>query len=181
MLVTKAQLQMFFSGWGCTEPVPPKGKKVLVAFPGRGDLDVDLAEAYWTDRKSDSGDRLYGIVQSSRAGREFERTVQEAHVVEWVEQRYWSTLHIAKATTEEQGNLPAWPGAKSVYTAVYAMLRRMATELGHVVIQRDSKGRPIGSSASQDMRDIIAALNHGGEEELKGYLQMGRAYGWVAS
>ena len=186
MLVTKAQAELLLRGWECSEPVPGKGRKVFVAFPCRGPEDVDLAEVSWTEHKSDAGDRLWSVVQSSRAGRLFAETVQEAHVVAFREARFAAHLERKageRTVAEVQAtdpDLPLWAGAKEAYTAAYAMLRKMATELGHVRIVRDRKGKPVGSESSQDMRDIIEALNKGDEEQVKGYLALGRTYGWAA-
>jgi hypothetical protein len=78
MLYTKTQLQLILSGWQCTEPLPRKGYKLLVCFAGQ---EIDLAEVEQTTLKSDSGDRLWRVTTSSRAGREFNAVVQESHVL----------------------------------------------------------------------------------------------------
>lgn len=75
------------------------------------------------------------------------------------------------------GNLPNWSSAAHVYTQSYAMLQNMARQ-GHVEIVRKG-GKAIGSIASQDMKDVIEALNKGDEETIKGYLALGREYGWI--
>lgn len=82
MLYTKSQLLLILNGWGCTEPLPPPGKKLLVCFPrSLMDWEIDLAEVETTSLKSDSGERLWRVVTSSSIGREIESTVQEAHVL----------------------------------------------------------------------------------------------------
>ena len=78
MLYTKAQLQLILSGWECTEPLPRKGFKLFVCFAGQ---EIDLAEVEQTSLKIDSGDRLWRVTTSSRAGREFDAVVQESHVL----------------------------------------------------------------------------------------------------
>lgn len=80
MLDTKSQLQGLFDRWECTEPIPKKGEKVLIAWPCKDELEVDIAEAEWTDLKGTYGDRLYRVTYSSRAGRAFDAAVQESHV-----------------------------------------------------------------------------------------------------
>lgn len=78
MLYTKAQLLMILSGWECAAPLPRKGFKLYVCFAGQ---EIDLAEVEQTTLKSDSGERLWRVTTSSRAGREFDAVVQEAHVL----------------------------------------------------------------------------------------------------
>lgn len=187
MLVTKSQVLVFFQGWGCTEPIPGKGKKVLVAFPCRQAHEVDLAEVALSDKKSDRGERLWSLLQSSRAGRQFEADVQEAHVLAYRQAMYEAHLvtkageRISAEVETANEDLPLWAGAKAAYTAAYAMLNRMAKDLGHVSIKRDPKGRPVGSVASPDMLSIIEALNKGNEEQVKGFLALGRSNGWAAA
>lgn len=77
-LLTKAQVQEYFKSIKVDEKVPLKGKKVVIAFPGH---EGNLSEVIWSDKTSDSGDRLYLLEQSSAAGRAFDDTVQEAHVI----------------------------------------------------------------------------------------------------
>ena len=78
MLYTKPQLLLILTGWECTEPLPRKGYKLYVCFAGQ---EIDLAEVEQTSLKSDSGDRLWRVTTSSRAGREFDAVVQESHVL----------------------------------------------------------------------------------------------------
>lgn len=78
MLYTKAQLLLILAGWECVEPLPKKGYKLYVCFAGQ---EIDLAEVEQTTLKSDSGERLWRVTTSSRAGREFDAVVQEAHVL----------------------------------------------------------------------------------------------------
>ena len=82
-LYTKHQLLQILSGWECTEPLPQKGKKLLVCWPSMPEMEVDVAEVEKTDLKSSYNDRLWLVTMSSRAGREFEGSVQEAHVVSY--------------------------------------------------------------------------------------------------
>lgn len=78
MLYTKAQLLLILSGWECTEPLPRKGFVVYVCFAGQ---EIDLAEVEKTMLKSDSGEGLWRVTISSRAGRDFDAAVQESHVM----------------------------------------------------------------------------------------------------
>lgn len=80
-LYTKSQLQVLFQAWQCSEPIPGKGKKVVIAFAGRTDFDVDLIEVELTGLKGTYGDRLYRVGMSSLAGRAIDMTIQESHVV----------------------------------------------------------------------------------------------------
>lgn len=78
MLRTRKQVELYFRGCGCTELIPPKGKKVYICFAGQL---IDLAEVEWTDLKNDVGERLWRITVSSKEGRDFSETVCESHVV----------------------------------------------------------------------------------------------------
>lgn len=77
-LYTKAQVAYLMDAWKCTEPIPGKGKKLVVCFPPS--FECDLVEVEATPLKSDSGERLWRVTSSSRAGREFDAVVQESHV-----------------------------------------------------------------------------------------------------
>ncbi len=78
MLYTKRQLELVMAGWGCTEPVPKAGQNLYVCFAGQF---IDLAVVEKTTLKSDCKELLWRVTTSSRAGREFDALVQEAHVV----------------------------------------------------------------------------------------------------
>ena len=78
MLYTRRQLELVMAGWGCTEPVPKAGQQLYVCFSGQF---IDLAAVEKTTLKSDSKELLWRVTTSSRAGREFDALVQEAHVV----------------------------------------------------------------------------------------------------
>lgn len=80
VLYTKVQLQGLFNAWECTEPIPKKGQKVLIAWPCKGELEADVVEVEWTDLKGTYGDKLYRVTYSSRAGRAFDAELQESHV-----------------------------------------------------------------------------------------------------
>lgn len=80
MLYTKAQLLLILTGWECVEPLPKKGYKLYVCFAGQ---EIDLAEVEQTTLKSDSGERLWRVTTSSRAGRDFSAVVQESHVLSY--------------------------------------------------------------------------------------------------
>lgn len=85
MLYTKSQLVLTLSRWNVTEPLPPKGKALYVAFPNSlKHFEVDLAVIEKTNLKSDSGEGLWRVTTSSPAGREFDSVVQESHVVAYL-------------------------------------------------------------------------------------------------
>jgi hypothetical protein len=65
-------------------------------------------------------------------------------------------------------NLPKWPGASHCYGKAYAMLARMGAG-GHVAA---SKARPRQCVPSDEMIDLIDALNKGHEERVKGLLMV---------
>ncbi len=87
---TKRQVQSLMDGWSCKEPVPAKGKKVMICFPlSMEPYAVDLVEIEWTDRKSSQDDksRLWAVTQSSKEGRAFQAAVQESHVVDFMNEQ----------------------------------------------------------------------------------------------
>ena len=63
-------------------------------------------------------------------------------------------------------NLPDWPGADGAYKRAYNILANMAKD--HVEIIRWGK-KPVGSRPSEEMLEIIDALNVGDEERIKCY------------
>lgn len=69
------------------------------------------------------------------------------------------------------GNLPSWNGASAVYRKAYRTLALMA-QAGHVL----KSGRLGICYPSQDMRDLITALDKGDEEQIKGLLLMTWVY-----
>ena len=77
-LYTKRQMEMLLARWECSEPVPKAGLLLYVCFAGQF---IDLAVVEKTSLKSDRGETLWRATMSSRAGRDFDKTVQEAHVV----------------------------------------------------------------------------------------------------
>lgn len=72
-------------------------------------------------------------------------------------------------------NLPSWRGASETYSKAYRVLDQMAAD-GHVSI-RFWCGK-ITCSPSQDMEDLIDALNKGNEEKIKGLLMLARDRGY---
>jgi len=80
-LYTRDQLEAAFHEWQCTEPAPRKGQRVTVAWPAKAALEVDLVEVEATPLKGTYGDKLFRVTMSSRAGRAFDESVQEAHVI----------------------------------------------------------------------------------------------------
>lgn len=83
-LYTTDQLEMLFRNWGCTEPLPGKGKMVVIGFVGH---IIDLIEVERTDLKSDAGKKLWRVTMSSKEGREIERTICESHVLSYKERQ----------------------------------------------------------------------------------------------
>lgn len=78
MLYTKRQLELVMDGWGCKEPAPKAGLQLYICFAGQF---IDLAVVEKTTLKSDSGQPLWRMTTSSRAGLQFDAAAQEAHVV----------------------------------------------------------------------------------------------------
>ena len=65
------------------------------------------------------------------------------------------------------GNCPTWPGASKVYSRIYRGLENMRDN-GHV--RRSLWYGKATCYTSQEMDDIITALNEGDEETLKGWV-----------
>ncbi len=82
---TKRQVELFLTSWDCADAqIPGKsGGSLLIGFPTSASdaLAVDLVEIKWTNRTSDSKERLWAVTMSSPAGRQFDESVQEAHVL----------------------------------------------------------------------------------------------------
>lgn len=68
-------------------------------------------------------------------------------------------------------NLPNWAGAEAVYSKAYAVLANMANR-GHVTQTNKIVGRKNQTVCyvSDDMENLIDALNKGDEEKIKGLL-----------
>lgn len=82
---TTQQTEGLMARHSCDQPLPKKGERVMICFARTGEAyQADLIEIERTNRRSDSGARLWGITQSSREGREFEAVVQESHVVAYL-------------------------------------------------------------------------------------------------
>lgn len=62
-------------------------------------------------------------------------------------------------------NLPNWPGADVTYERAAKILDALAKK-GHVRVERI--GRRVECTPSDDMNTLIAAMNKGDEETLKG-------------
>lgn len=82
------------------------------------------------------------------------------------------------------GNLPSFSKASEVYSKAYRVLERMARR-GHVTmgrycaVGRNLKGKAIMDQqrhVSDEMRDLIDALDAGDEEKIKGLLLMTHIY-----
>jgi hypothetical protein len=78
-----------------------------------------------------------------------------------------------------QTNLPSWPGASEVYSRAYRVLEWMGRN-GHSPCsfgKKDKYGnRPVMPRPSEDMSQLIDALNDGDEERIKGRLLLYRNY-----
>ena len=85
----KAQIGQLFQSWQCGEPLPRKGQKVLIAFAGKTDLASDLIEVELTQMTGTYDGRLYKATMSSRAGRAFDLSVQQSHVVVFAHCRFY--------------------------------------------------------------------------------------------
>jgi hypothetical protein len=100
-LYTKAQVLAIMKAWDVAEPLPRKGMVLLVCFPGSAG---NVAEVEKTTLKNPEGRQLWRITQSSSAGRDFDDTVQEAHVLAYradcVERRRMANL--ARRQQEEE-------------------------------------------------------------------------------
>ena len=87
-LYTKRQVQLLMDQWGCKEPLPKKGKRDMICRPQSMELyAVDLIEIEKTDRRSDTNEQLWTLTQSSAAGRGFSATIQEGHVVDFINEK----------------------------------------------------------------------------------------------
>lgn len=58
-LLLKDQAQCILNGWKVTEPIPGKGKAVIVGFPPT--FQFPIARLTYTDQKSTYGKRLYRL------------------------------------------------------------------------------------------------------------------------
>lgn len=65
-LYTKDQLQDLMNKWGCTEPIPKKGRQVLICWPYG--IRPNTAVITAAGKKSDDGKRLYLV----RMGMDYE-------------------------------------------------------------------------------------------------------------
>jgi hypothetical protein len=80
----------------------------------------------------------------------------------------------------DTGNLPSWKNADRVYSNAYKMLESMAKN-GHVQIEKNLN-RQVNTYpkthcvVSDDMNNLIEALDNGNEEEIKGLMLLYRAY-----
>ena len=85
-LYTREQVTLILNGWGYKEALPPKGFNLYICFPEKSP-DVDLAVVEKTSLKSEYGKQLWQVTMSSREGRDFDASVQEAHVQVYRENR----------------------------------------------------------------------------------------------
>ncbi len=83
-LYTPQQVQNLLVTWQCTQPLPKKGTKLIVAWPGKPVMEADLAEIEATLLKGTYGDKLFKVTFSSKAGRAFDAQVQDSHVHAYV-------------------------------------------------------------------------------------------------
>lgn len=80
--------------------------------------------------------------------------------------------------TIKQGSLPEWNGASAVYSRAYRMLENMA-KLGHAQVTYMGVRTGHKVHVSEDMKNVIDALNSGSEERIKYQLLLGNQYGWI--
>lgn len=71
-------------------------------------------------------------------------------------------------------NLPDWNGAAAVYSKAYAVLTRMSK----TQVTLSKLGRKTVATPSDDMNDLVQALNSGDEERIKGLLLVGLDRCW---
>ena len=104
-LYTKNQLRILLDNWQCSEPIPCKGKEVMIVWPGKAGFEIDMAVVEWTDLKGTYGDRLYKTTMSSKAGRLIDESIQESHVIAFFffqsEKRRKATMERFLATPTE--------------------------------------------------------------------------------
>lgn len=75
----------------------------------------------------------------------------------------------------DASNLPNWPGSASCYSRAYRLLEQMA-QSGHVERRRvPGKRKQFRCFPSEEMNELITALNDGNEEFIKGTLLQNRA------
>lgn len=85
-MMTRKQVELVLQGRVEKDLLPTrKGNRLLICHAYTGEpYQVDLEEIELTSFKSDSGERLWRLTQSSRDGRDFDASVQEAHVVAYL-------------------------------------------------------------------------------------------------
>jgi len=71
-----------------------------------------------------------------------------------------------------------FPSAAAVYSRAYEVLKKMAAA-GHVTVSRI--GRRTVCHPSEDMNDLIDALNRGDEERIKGMLLLHHTNEYLAA
>lgn len=74
-------------------------------------------------------------------------------------------------------NLPDWIGAEGAYKNATEMLKKMGKN-GHVSVQKNKWGKVLNCTPSEEMNDLIEALNSGNEEKIKGLVSLYRIYGY---
>lgn len=62
-LLTKVQLKLILKAWGVDDPVPGKGKSLIVTWPKP--TQPEIAKVTWTDLRSTYGQRLYRVEMGS--------------------------------------------------------------------------------------------------------------------
>jgi len=69
---TKDQTMQLFGRHQCTELLPCKGKRVVIALANKIDFDIDLIEIEKSSQKATYGGMLYKVTQSSKEGRKID-------------------------------------------------------------------------------------------------------------
>lgn len=58
---TKEQLIKLFEAWQCKEPIPAKGKKVVIAFPRSSQYQFGLLTVFKSDKRSTYDKALWAV------------------------------------------------------------------------------------------------------------------------
>jgi DNA-binding GntR family transcriptional regulator len=87
--------------------------------------------------------------------------------------------YLTQPSNLTQAALPKWPGADQVYSRLYRLLEKMGADAWKAEVARAKKARrkPNPNNVkTDDMADIIDALNKGDEERCKGLMHKFNAY-----
>jgi hypothetical protein len=98
-LYTKQQLLQILTGWECTEPLPQKGKKLLVCWPSMPEMEVDPVR----------------VESSKNAFRKHTLSATGATCLNNVGNRIWQSINLSFSENHVTQNpsrilYPAWLG-----------------------------------------------------------------------